>query len=114
MLFVYISILFDAFQCFRNAFSTLFDAFSYGFEVSWKIYLGFLTFFRKVNKNTKNEFFGAGCPPGWSGQIPRYPLSSPQLTEVRALNEKMLSSGKEWCDADVYDSLYKELLNGAL
>ena len=99
MLFQCVSMLFNAFQCFAmlfqcfsmlvNAFSMLFDAFSMLFVafcdfsyvfpifvgVVCKISLGFLRFCcGKVNKNTKNEFLGAGCPSGWSGQTPpRYP-----------------------------------------
>ena len=53
----------------------------------FKTYLGFLCFYVKVNKNTKKELSGAGCPSGQEPLLRPVPLS-PQLTEVRALNKK--------------------------
>ena len=86
------SMLVNAFKCFANAFQCFFNAFhcflylficfSIGFAVVCKIYLGFLRFLGKVAKNTKNEFLGAGCPSGWSGQTPPTPLPPLDLTEV--------------------------------
>jgi len=81
------SMLVNAFQCFFNAFQCFFNAFrrfllfvlsfSNGFGFVCMIYLDFLRFFGKVVKNTKNEFLGAGCPAGWSGQTPPTPPPPP-------------------------------------
>jgi hypothetical protein len=67
------------------------DSFSHGFEVFYKIYIGFLFVWGKVSNNTNNEFFGAGCPSGGQVRPALLPSAcSPLLTEVRTLNNKQL------------------------
>ena len=85
---------FHAFQCFFNAFGCflwLFLCFSTGFGTVCKIYFGFFRFLGKVDKNLKNEFLGAGCPSGWSGQTPATPPPHIPLTVVRLLNKKSVT-----------------------
>ena len=76
------------FQCFSFLFVT-FPMFSNGFGAVCKIYLGFLRFFGKVDKNTKNEFLGADCPSGWSGQTPFTPLPLTPFDRGQVIEQKV-------------------------